>query len=71
MLQCSECACLHKTVKMLVFFVKSNKNTYPKGRALMQMYRVVHQTKRENSICRHETAASDRFTLFNVHVPIS
>jgi len=22
-------------------FVKSNENTYPKGRALMQMYRVV------------------------------
>jgi len=31
----SECACLHKTVKMVVFFVKSNEHTYPKGRALM------------------------------------
>ena len=33
--------CVHKTVNMVVFFVKSNENTYPKGRALMQMYRVV------------------------------
>ena len=44
----SECACLHKTVIMVVFFVKSNENTFPKGRALMQMYRVVPQTKRGN-----------------------
>ena len=43
----SECACLHKTVNMVVFFVKSNENTYPKGRALVQMYRVVPITKRE------------------------
>ena len=43
----SECACLHKTVNM-VFFVKSNENTYPKGRALMQMYRVFpNNQKRE------------------------
>ena len=27
----SECICLHKTVNMAVFFVKSNENTYPKG----------------------------------------
>ena len=27
----SECACLHKTVNMVVFFVKSNENTYTKG----------------------------------------
>jgi len=33
----SECACLHKTV----FFTKNNEITYPKERALMQMYRVV------------------------------
>ena len=31
----SECACLHKTVNMAVFCVKSNENTYPKERALM------------------------------------
>ena len=44
----SECACLHQTVNMIVFFVKSNENTYPKGRALMQIYRVVPITKRGN-----------------------
>ena len=42
----SECACLHKTINMVAFFVKSNENTYPKGRALMQIYRVVPKTKR-------------------------
>jgi len=31
------------------FFVKSNENTYPKRRALVQMYRVVPITKRGNS----------------------
>ena len=45
----SDCACLHKTVNMVVFFVKSNENTDPKGRALMQMYRVVPITKKENT----------------------
>jgi len=35
---------------MVVFFVKSNENTYPKGRALMQIYRVVPITKRGNSV---------------------
>jgi len=44
----SECACLHKTVNMVVTFVKSNELTYPKGRALMQIYRVVPITKRGN-----------------------
>ena len=44
----SEYTCLHKTVKMAVSFVKSNENTYPKGRALMQMYRVIPITKRAN-----------------------
>ena len=43
----SECTCLHQTVNMVVFFVKSNENTYSKGRALMQIYRVVPITKRE------------------------
>jgi len=41
----SECTCLYYTVNMVVYFVKSNENTYPKGRALMQMYRVVPKTK--------------------------
>jgi len=40
------CTCEHKTINMVVFFVKSNENTYPKGRALMPMYRVVPETKR-------------------------
>ena len=36
---------------MVLFFDKStcNENTYPKGRALMHMYRVVSITKRESS----------------------
>ena len=38
-----------KTVNMVVFFVKCNENTYSKGRALMQMYRVVPIMKRGNS----------------------
>jgi len=29
----SDCACLYKTVSMAVFFVKSNENTYPKGKS--------------------------------------
>ena len=46
----SECTCLHKTVNMVVFFIKSNSNSYPKGRSLMQMYRVVPITKRGYSM---------------------
>ena len=45
----SECACLQK-VNTVVFFVKRNDNTYTKGRALMQMYRVVPITNRGNFI---------------------
>ena len=30
-------------------FTNTCRNTYPKGRALMKMYRVVPQTKRGNS----------------------
>ena len=44
----SECTCLHKTVNMVVFYVESNENTYPKGKALMQLYRVVPQMKLMN-----------------------
>ena len=46
----SECACLHKTVNMVVFYVKCNANTYLKGRALIQMYRVVPRTKKEYKV---------------------
>jgi len=42
----SECACLHKTVNIVVFLIKSNENTYQTGRALVHMYRVVPITKR-------------------------
>ena len=48
MLQCFVNQNAHKTVNMVVFFVKSNENTYPKWRALKQMYRVVPMTKRGN-----------------------
>ena len=43
----SECSCPHRTVNMAVLFVKRNETTYQKGRALMQLYRVVPQMKRE------------------------
>jgi len=32
----------------VVFFIKYDENTYPKGRAILQLYRVVPQTKRGN-----------------------
>ena len=48
-----DCACLHKTVNMEIFYVKSNEITYPKGRALMQMYRVVPITKRGTIVGVH------------------
>jgi len=35
---------------MVVFFVKDNENTYRKGRALMQMYKVVPIMKRGNNL---------------------
>jgi len=31
----SECACLHKTLNMEVFFVNIKENNYPKGRTLL------------------------------------
>jgi len=46
----SECACLHKTVNIVVFYVNSNENTNPKGKALMQIYRVVPQMKKESKV---------------------
>jgi len=48
----SESTCLHKTVNLVGFYVKSNAKTYPKGRALMQKNRVIPITKKENiSLC--------------------
>jgi len=52
----SECVFLQQTVNMVVFFLNII-NTYPKGRALMQTYRVVSQTKRGN------TEPSDKYLL--------
>jgi len=43
----SECVCLNKTVNSYFLF-KSDENTYPKGRAILQMYRVVAQLKKGN-----------------------
>jgi len=37
----SECACSHQTLNMVVFFVNINEHTYPNGRSLMHIYRVV------------------------------
>jgi len=37
------------------FFVKSNENTFPKGRALMQIYGVIYITKRVNCCSRRRT----------------
>jgi len=34
----------------MVVFLVNNENTYPKGRTLMQMDRVVPQTKRGNTL---------------------
>jgi len=46
----TECQCLHNTVNMEVCCFKTIKNTYPKGRALVPMYRVVSQTKSEYTL---------------------
>ena len=51
MLQCfanSDCACLHKTVNMVVSFFKYDENIYPKGRALN---RGVPQTIKGGQTC--------------------
>ena len=42
----SERACLHQTENIVNY--KNNENTYPKGRAPMQMYRDFPQTLRGN-----------------------
>jgi len=43
--------------------VKSNDYTYPKGRALFQMYNVVPKTKRENSTCQGSIGEHSIFTV--------
>ena len=62
----SECACLHQTVNTVVFFVKSDENTYPKGRALIQMYRVVAITKRGNCV----SSLFKQVYLIHLHRPV-
>ena len=42
----SESTCLHQTVNMVVFSFKIDKNTYPKQRAFMQIYKGISQTKK-------------------------
>ena len=49
----SECACLHKAVNVVVFFAKSNENTYQQVKALMQTYIVVPKTKIANTRFHH------------------
>ena len=60
----TECACLHKTVTMVVFFVESNENSYQKGRALMQMYRDVPIKKRGNFCQTLSTFRNVRWSCF-------
>ena len=60
----SECACLHKTVNRVVSFVKSNENTYPKGRELLQMYRVVPKTKRGIYCCLMQQFNDEYYTKY-------
>ena len=59
----SECACLNQKVNIVVFFTKNNENMYPKGRALMPMYIVVPQTKRECLTCFITFFCADHSTL--------
>ena len=40
-----QCTCPYKTTKIVVLVFKNDGNTYPKGRAMMKIYRVVSQTK--------------------------
>jgi len=35
---------------MVAFFVKSNENTYPKGRALLQIYRELSLKRKEGVV---------------------
>ena len=42
---------------MVVFLIKYDENTYPKGRAILRMYRVVPQTKRGNTQARENVLA--------------
>ena len=56
----SECACLHKTVNMVVSFVNSNEHTYSKGGALVN----VQSKCTELSLLRKEGSGD----LHNIHL---
>ena len=56
----------HTIVNVVVFFVKSDENTYPKGRALIQMYRVVAITKRGNCV----SPLFKQVYLIHLHRPV-
>ena len=46
----SEYASLNQIVNIVIIFSKKYENTYPKGRALMQMYSVVPQTNEAEKV---------------------
>jgi len=48
---------------MEVFYTNNNEKTYPKGRVLMQMYRVVPQTKRGNLISMFKTTVLQKMNI--------
>jgi len=51
---------------MVVLFVKSNENTYPKWRGLMQLYRVVRKTKQGNCQATHSSSYLLEFNNLNI-----
>jgi len=55
---------------MVVFFVKSNENTHPKGRVLMKMYRVVSITKRGNSPSMESNVGPDKCLKVHQRSPL-
>jgi len=63
-----ESAYLHNTVNMEVFTVKSNKKKYQKGRALMQMYRVVPITKRESFVLGR--TKGENYSQYPLHIKV-
>ena len=66
----SECACLHKTVNMVVF-VKNNKIPIQKGRTLMQMYRVVPITKEETMGLKSWGLGAEAYNISSAFITIT
>jgi len=67
----SECACLYKTVNIVVVLVKINGNNCPKGRARMQTYRVVHITKIWNNGPLRIPVSSAIYSVIHLGVPFT